>query len=535
MLAEPPTRHSITCRFLVGAALTLSIGGPGALAQGLFTERVASGLTNPLFVTHAPDDTDRLFIVEQGSGGIAHIQILDLITGSLNENPFLDLGGVRTGGEQGLLGMAFHPNYGSNGLFYLNYTDSGGDTRIEEFAVSGDPSLANPSPVRTILTFGQPFVNHNGGWIGFNPKINVNDPQYLYIATGDGGSGNDPQNNAQDITNNFLGKMLRIDVNGDNFTGAEDPTNTKNYAIPPTNPFVDRAGDDEIWAYGLRNPWRDSFDRKTGDLWIGDVGQFAREEIDFQPASSPGGENYGWRCLEGTRLTGLCGQLPSPRSDPVHEYPRSTGRTVTGGYVYRGPITQARELYFFADFHAVGTGNSSIWVLHADPESPSGISVLDLSDELDAGSGRSVRWVASFGEDAYGNLYITDLVDGEVFKITTDLILGDMNSDGFADNADTGEFISALTVRGNEELFSQLEPSAVFAAADTVLDSHVNNLDAPVFVTYVRDSCPNVAAAAPPTIPEPVTLPWIAAIAAMVAGRRHHEVCPLGMDLSDPL
>ena len=247
------------------------------LGEALTTELVVSGLARPVQVVAAPNDYDRIFIVEQRSGSTGRIKIFNLDTGTLNSTPFLSVS-VNTSSEQGLLGLAFHPNYESNGYFYVNYTASGG-TYIKRYTVSSNPDIADSSSAYTIMNISQPYSNHNGGWLGFGPD------GYLYIGTGDGGSGGDPGNRAQDITNQKLGKMLRIDVDG----GSP-------YAIPSDNPFVGVTGDDEIWAYGLRNPWRCNFDRATGDLWIGDVGQNAYEEITFQPASSNGGENYGWRC-----------------------------------------------------------------------------------------------------------------------------------------------------------------------------------------------------------------------------------------------
>jgi glucose/arabinose dehydrogenase len=252
--------------------------------------RLVTGLARPVQVVAAPGDTSRIFIVEQRSGSTGRIRIFNLDTNTLNSTAFLSQS-VSTSSEQGLLGLAFHPNYAQNGFFYINYTATNGSTTIKRFTVSTNPDVANSGSGYTILTISQPYTNHNGGWLAFGPD------GYLYIGTGDGGSGGDPGNRAQDITNQLLGKMLRVDVDG----GSP-------YSIPASNPFVGITGDDEIWAYGLRNPWRCSFDSETGDLWMGDVGQNAYEEITFQPASSVGGENYGWRCYEGNNSysTGGC-------------------------------------------------------------------------------------------------------------------------------------------------------------------------------------------------------------------------------------
>jgi len=258
-------------------------------AVALTATRVANNLQRPVFVTAPTNDSQRLFVVEQHTG---RIRVLDLTNLDIRSTPFLTVPDVSTGYEQGLLGLAFHPDYGSNGYLYVDYTDAGGTTRVVRYQVSADPNVADPNTALPILAIDQPQSNHNGGWIGFGPD------GYLYIASGDGGAGNDqgpghtePDGNGQDITDNWLGKLLRIDVDGDAFPG--DPM--RNYAIPPTNPFVGIDGDDEIWAYGLRNPWRCSFDRLTGDLYIGDVGQNAREEINVYPASEPGGANFGCR------------------------------------------------------------------------------------------------------------------------------------------------------------------------------------------------------------------------------------------------
>jgi glucose/arabinose dehydrogenase len=307
--------------------------------------RVASGLSASLFAASPPGDPDRLFIVEQHTG---RIRILDLNTGALNADHFLDLpdSSLASGGEQGLLGLAFHPNYATNGLFYVNLTNAAGDTEIREYRAA-DPNHADAASARAILSFDQPFENHNGGWMAFGPD------GFLYIASGDGGSGGDPQNNAQNI-NSLLGKMLRIDVNGDAFPADA----ARNYAIPAGNPFAATAGADEIWALGLRNPWRASFDTATGDLWIGDVGQGQREEVDVIPAGQ-GGMNFGWKFREG--FTSFSGTAPAGVTDPLLDYNRTDplygGVAVTGGYVYHGPGGMS-GLYIFSDF-----ASSHLWTV----------------------------------------------------------------------------------------------------------------------------------------------------------------------------
>jgi glucose/arabinose dehydrogenase len=363
-----------------------------SLGTDFTSTRLITGLSRPVQVVAAPNDYDRIFIVEQRSGSTGRIRIFNLDTNTLNSTAFLSLS-VSTSSEQGLLGLAFHPNYDQNGYFYVNYTASNGDTYIKRYTVSSNPDIANSSSGYTIMTIDQPYSNHNGGWLGFGPD------GYLYIGTGDGGSGGDPGNRAQDITNQKLGKMLRIDVDG----GLP-------YAIPASNPFVGITGDDEIWAYGLRNPWRCSFDSQTGDLWMGDVGQNAYEEITFQPASSTGGENYGWRCYEGNHAysTGGCPNQ-STMTFPVWEYPHSSGCSVTGGEIYRGSaIAGLQGTYFFADYCY-----STIWSFRYD-----GSSVYDYQNrtsQLSPDIG-SISSISGFGRDAAGEMYICDL-NGEVFKI----------------------------------------------------------------------------------------------------------------------
>jgi len=362
----------------------------------LSSELVVNGLARPVQVVAAPGDYSRIFIVEQRSGSTGRIKIFNLDTNTLNSTPFLSLS-VSTSSEQGLLGLAFHPNYAQNGYFYINYTGTNNDTYITRYTVSGNPDVADSGSAYTIMTIDQPYANHNGGWLGFSPIDG-----YLYIGTGDGGSGGDPGNRAQDITDQPLGKMLRIDVDG----GSP-------YAIPASNPFVGVTGDDEIWAYGVRNPWRCDFDDETGDLWIGDVGQNAYEEITFQPASSAGGENYGWRCYEGNNSYNTSGcDNSSTMTFPVWEYSHSYGCSVTGGVMYRGSaIPDLQGTYFFADYCY-----SSIWSFRYD-----GSSTYDYqtrTSELAPSSG-SISSISGFGEDAAGEIYICDL-NGEVFRIVAE-------------------------------------------------------------------------------------------------------------------
>lgn len=396
----------------VAAGLSVSLmlsGLAAAQSTTVTTRRLSAGLSKPLFCTMAPGDYNRLFVVEQDG----RIKILRL--GDNSVTTFLDINSLlATGGERGLLGLAFHPQYASNRKFYVNYTgtDAGALHIVEYQARAGLPEQANAASARPILTFTHPQSNHNGGWLGFGPD------GYLYISTGDGGNAYDmgtghttDTGNAQDITNNLLGKILRIDVNQDSFPA----DSTRNYGIPPTNPFVGITGDDEIWAFGLRNPWRCSFDRQTGDLYIGDVGQGTREEIDFQPAGAAGGRNYGWRLREGTietPMSGIGGPSPSGAIEPVYDYAHGAGplqgNSVTGGYVYRGPIQPLRGIYFFADFRG------RIWSFRMN-----GSTIQEFTDWTTAlkPAVGTITNISSFGEDNWGNLYIIDYFDGEIYGL----------------------------------------------------------------------------------------------------------------------
>lgn len=388
------------CGFVAGSVLTEAALAGGGI-EPLTTVRVISGLSRPVFVTHAPGDFSRIFIIEQ----VGRIRIKDLNEAHTPLMTFLDINPIVGGGndERGLLGLAFHPDYQSNGYFYVNYTNNSNNTTIRRYTVSANPNVANAGSGLTLLTINQPFINHNGGWIGFSPNDG-----YLYIGMGDGGSGNDPGGRGQDITNNLLGKILRIDVDGNNGPGG-------NYGNPPSNPFVGITGDDEIWAFGIRNPWRASFDRDTGDLYIGDVGQGAREEVNIQSGNGNvvGGRNYGWRCMEGNNCTGLSGCTCNSiqLTDPVWDYSHAFGCSVTGGYVYRGcDIPTLNGTYFYADYCSSRIW-SFLWNGHGIENQ------TERTSELDPPGALSISSISSFGEDARGEIYICDLFGGEVFKI----------------------------------------------------------------------------------------------------------------------
>ena len=358
---------------------------PPPPALGL--QEVASGLDFPLFLTAPPTDQTRLFIVEK-TGRIRIVR-----NGALLANPFLDLSArVSSGSEQGLLGLAFHPGYASNGLFVVNYTNPSGDTRVSAFRVSANPDLADAGSEQVILAVAQPFSNHNGGMVGFGPDGK------LYVGLGDGGSGGDPQGNGQN-RNTLLGKLLRLDLSG-----------TGQVSIPPDNPFAGQAGiRGEIWSFGLRNPWRFSFDRATGDLYIADVGQNAREEINLgtEAAGLGRGVNYGWNLMEGDAcFSPPAGCNRAGLTLPVLDYDHSEGCSVTGGYVYRGSaIPELRGHYLYADF-------CGGWVRSFRASGGAAVDRQDRTTLSPPGGGQ----IPSFGEDSRGELYLM-VASGRVFRI----------------------------------------------------------------------------------------------------------------------
>ena len=358
---------------------------------GLDTRLIASGLTQPVFAT-APLADGRVFVVEKGG-------VIKSVLGGLSSN-FLSIN-VATSGEQGLLGLAFDPQYGlagsaGQGRFFVNYIDPlNGDTVIASYRAAG--AVANPASRVEVLRFDQPndLDNHKAGWIGFKPGDN----NHLFIATGDGGDGNDPFNSAQN-RNVLLGKLLRVNINADDFA---DP-NT-NYGVPADNPFVGQPGmRGEIFAYGLRNPWRNGFDSANGNLWIADVGQSAREEVNLIAGNSTGGQNFGWRLREGDIATpSVGGPRPAGNVDPVLVYSHSVGRSITGGTVVRDAMSPLNGHYVFGDFVF---GN--LWALPADAANLSFANAINISAALDAGAGGGLGNISSFGSGAGGELYIVD-------------------------------------------------------------------------------------------------------------------------------
>lgn len=350
-------------------------------SQNIGLQSFATGFSSPLEITHAGDS--RLFIVQKG--GL--IRILNA-NGTINPTPFLNVSSLisTSGNERGLLGLAFHPNYATNGLFFINYTNLSGNTIIARYSVSSDPNIANTNGL-ILMTINQPYSNHNGGTLKFGPD------GYLYIGMGDGGSAGDPENRAQNINQN-LGKMLRIDVN----------SNTSPfYSIPPTNPYVNISGNDEIWAIGLRNPWKFSFNRITGDLWIADVGQSAVEEVNRILSPLPNsGLNFGWRCYEGNAVYLNSGCAPaSTMVFPFTQYPRSGGAcSITGGYTYTGTTyPNFQNKYFYADY------------------CDNRIRMVDAAGNVIISNSFSGNGFATFGEDSNGELYVAGINSGTIFKI----------------------------------------------------------------------------------------------------------------------
>jgi glucose/arabinose dehydrogenase len=376
--------------------LFIGLFAASANAQTVALQSFATGFTSAVEITHPVGDS-RLFVVQQG--GI--IKIVSS-TGVVNATPFLTLttATISTGGERGLLGLAFHPNYAVNGYFYVNYTRAGdGATVIARYSVSADSNIANAGSASILMTIAQPFSNHNGGTIKFGPD------GYLYIGMGDGGDGGDPGDRAQNLNEN-LGKMLRIDVDS-----------ASPYGIPPTNPYVGIAGNDEIWAYGVRNPWKFSFNRLNGDLWIADVGQSAAEEVNKIASPLPTGLNFGWRCYEGNLVydtsSGNCPPYAATVA-PVTQYGHGSSRcSITGGYAYTGAIPTFANKYFFADYctaeiaYIIGTSSTITWALNP------------------AGS------LTTFGEDMNGELYAA--ISGTIYRLyDSSLGINDFNKNGLS-------------------------------------------------------------------------------------------------------
>lgn len=469
----------LTRCLLIGSGLATLVGLAGtasAVEPPLTSVVVASGLTKPLFVTHAPGDYARLFIVEQDG------KIKILKNGSVLGTPFLDtlslMGGSSAYLEYGLLGMAFHPNYASNGYFYVYYTVGNSTLAhpvVARYHVSANPDVADSATNSLVLTFNYTLKQHRAGWMEFGPD------GHLYIATGDGGE-NDPSNAGANLAV-LAGKILRIDVDGvDNIPANGDDDGfpgdaNKNYSIPAGNPFVATPGaQPEIWHYGLRNPWRNSFDSLTGDLYVGDVGQSQREEVSFA-AAGVGGQFFGWRCWEGNLSTGLaCGSPPTPHVPPIHEYTHGVGISVTGGYVYRGcAIPELGGTYFFGDW-----SGTKIFSFRYTPMG--GLTDYTVrTATLGGGSGG----LTSFGTDTYGEIYIVrggGSGTGTVSKIIAAAPQGpDCNANSRRDLCDIADGTSA-DMNAN---FVPDECECVTCPGDTSGNSRADGDDVQRFVACV--------------------------------------------------
>lgn len=419
LMGRKLVRSTIVTASLSGPIFLFSAASWGAVT--IKAEPVVTGLSSPVDITHAGDGSGRLFITLQGG----RVVIFDGV--QILSPPFLDINSlVSSGGERGLLGAAFHPNYVGNGFFYVSYTDTAGDSVIARYSVSLDPNRADPTSGVILLTIPQPFSNHNGGQLHFGPD------GYLYIGIGDGGSGGDPQNNGQDL-GTLLGKILRIDVDsGFPFT------------VPPDNPFVGVVGArEEIWSFGLRNPWRFSFDRLTGDMFIGDVGQNSWEEVDFQPANSTGGENYGWRLMEGNSCFNPAINCNNGTLTlPILAYDHSVGCSVTGGYLYRGSKNpNLNGLYLYGDFCS-----GLIWGAQED-----GLGGWNTTVLLDTNFS-----ISTFGEDESGEIYFAHLsaTDGTIYQVvqsTSSTNSASASSGGGGGGGAVGCFITTA-VYGSQEV-----------------------------------------------------------------------------------
>jgi uncharacterized protein (TIGR03437 family) len=362
---------------LLGVSLLVSC----VCAQDVRLVQIASGFGSPTDIQDPGDGSGRLFLVSQDGA----IRIFG--NGAIASQPFLNIRSkISIDSERGLLGLAFPPGFAQKQRFYVDYTDVSGNTVIAQYRVSSNPDVADAGSEIVLLHITQPFANHNGGQVRFGPD------GYLYIGMGDGGSGGDPLHNGQSLTT-LLGKILRIDVE----------SNPGNVRIPPDNPFVNTSGArPEIWAYGLRNPWRFSFDRADGDMWIADVGQDSYEEVDFHPASSPGGQDYGWNIMEGLHCYAASSCNMAGLVPPIAEYTHADGCSITGGFVYRGQrFPGLRGIYFYGDYCS-----GKIWGVRR--QGSSWVNQLLLSSGLN---------ITTFGEDSAGEVYVADARQGALFRI----------------------------------------------------------------------------------------------------------------------
>ena len=433
---------------------------------------VTSGVAHIVDIQHAGDGTSRLFLVSQSG------QIRIWNGSQVLATPFLDISSrVSFGGERGLLGLAFHPDYDANGFFYVNYTDTAGNTVIARYRVSSNANVADPASATTVLTQDQPFSNHNGGQLRFGPD------GFLYIALGDGGPGGDPQDKGQSL-NTLLGKMLRLDVDS-----------ASPYAIPPDNPFVGTAdARGEIWAYGYRNPWRFSIDRLTGDMFIADVGQSEWEEINVEPAGT-GGRNYGWRLMEGTH----CFNPSTSCNDgsltlPILEYSHDLGCSVIGGPRYRGTVmSRYPGAYFYGDFctgriWSATRNNDGTWT-----------SVEELDTTLS---------IASFGEDEAGEIYVAHYASsGQLYRIVA--VGSGFTDDPLISTSTTVKAIHVTELRTRIDALRAGRGLSAFSWSDPALSGGSSTIRS-VHVTQLRSALNDVYTAAGRGLPS-YTDPTLAA------------------------
>ena len=386
----------------VSTALALRLTVTNTTGGNFTVRRVGTGFAAPVFVTAMPDGSGRVLVVERAG----RIRLLDPATGTIAATAFLDITGqVSTDGERGLLAVALAPDYMTSGRAYVYLTALDGSIQLRRYTSgAGNRDVLNRGGDDVLLSIPHPRTNHNGGWLGFGRD------GLLYMATGDGGGANDPDFNGQNRAT-LLGKMLRLDVSGDDFPADPD----RDYRIPPANPFAGGGGAGEVWLYGLRNPFRNSFDRATGELWIGDVGQNRVEEID-RVQITQAGLNMGWPLYEGTQV--LLGAGPAGLTMPVTEYSHGSGplqgNSVTGGFVYRGPVEQLQGLYVFADFISDNIWTVPIAGLVQGTTTPS--SAFTNRNAAFTPNAGGLTGIVGFGEDEAGNLYIVSIA-GSIFAI----------------------------------------------------------------------------------------------------------------------
>lgn len=472
-----------------GAAVFLACSSPGLAAPPARAKLLTADVSQPIFLTHPPGDDMHLVVCERP--GI--VRVIDKDLGEPQPVPLLDIAArVSTVQDNGLLGLAFDPDFATTRHFFVSYIATDGHGVIERYTAMPEQYVADPDSAHVVLRVPRP-VGHNGGWIGFSPSNG-----YLYITSGDGDLGGtlDAAQRAQNTVGQLLGKILRIDPRGDAFP--DDPD--RNYLIPPGNPFVGVAGDDEIWALGVRNPWRASFDRVTGDFYFGDVGMDSWEELNFEPATSTGGRNYGWPCMEGLHCTGstqcVC-DAPS-LTRPFHEYGHNVGLSVTGGYVYRGTaILEFAGLYFFADFLG-----AKVWTCRVGAD---GV-MTDLRDRslelVTSDSPSPIRFIASMGEDADGELYLCSLATSRIFKIVPNTCLPEIDRQPEGQSRQVGASVSLSVYAASSEAIAYRwrkggvdlvdGPGVTGAAARTLTLSGVDLDDAGEYDVVMTTSCGSV-------------------------------------------